>query len=117
MGTGEGVLRSKIKDIFTGTSSSPSESSPPIVDSPAPLDPSPATSTPSTAAIPRVNVQVSTPKVQVKGPAEVMHAAKRTLYTANVGDARAVLSSVLRPLTRRESCTDRSTAVADARSD
>lgn len=30
--------------------------------------------------------------VEVKGPAEVREAAKRTLYTANVGDARAVLS-------------------------
>ncbi|ORY39205.1 phosphatase 2C-domain-containing protein [Leucosporidium creatinivorum] len=35
---------------------------------------------------------VETPKVEVKGPAEVKKAAKRTLYTANVGDARAVLS-------------------------
>ncbi|KAL7339359.1 phosphatase 2C-domain-containing protein [Rhodotorula toruloides] len=29
---------------------------------------------------------------QISGPAEVVNAAKRTLYTANVGDARAVLS-------------------------
>jgi protein phosphatase PTC1 len=35
---------------------------------------------------------VLTPTVEVKGPAEVKKAAKRTLYTANVGDARAVLS-------------------------
>jgi protein phosphatase PTC1 len=34
---------------------------------------------------------VATPTVQVNGPAEVKRAAKRTLYTANVGDARAVL--------------------------
>lgn len=34
------------------------------------------------------------PEVKVKGPAEVKQAAKRTLYTANVGDARAVLASV-----------------------
>lgn len=32
-----------------------------------------------------------TPKVEIKGPAEVRKAEKRTLYTANVGDARAVL--------------------------
>lgn len=36
--------------------------------------------------------KVTTPTVEVKGPAEVKKAAKRTLYTANVGDARAVLS-------------------------
>ncbi|GAA5854830.1 hypothetical protein JCM8547_004087 [Rhodosporidiobolus lusitaniae] len=35
---------------------------------------------------------VKTPDVEVKGPAEVKKAAKRTVYTANVGDARAVLS-------------------------
>ena len=35
---------------------------------------------------------VATPTVEVKGPAEYKKAAKRTLYTANVGDARAVLS-------------------------
>ncbi|KAK4046888.1 mgpp2cl-1, protein phosphatase 2C-like protein 1 [Microbotryomycetes sp. JL201] len=35
---------------------------------------------------------VVSPDVQIKGPAEVRTAAKRTLYTANVGDARAVLS-------------------------
>ncbi|GAA5974849.1 hypothetical protein JCM11641_008396 [Rhodosporidiobolus odoratus] len=35
---------------------------------------------------------VKTPDVEVKGPAEVKKAAKKTLYTANVGDARAVLS-------------------------
>lgn len=34
------------------------------------------------------------PVVEVRGPAEVRKAAKRTLYTANVGDARAVLSCV-----------------------
>ena len=34
------------------------------------------------------------PVVEVSGPAEVKKAAKRTLYTANVGDARAVLSCV-----------------------
>lgn len=32
------------------------------------------------------------PVVEIKGPAEARPAAKRTLYTANVGDARAVLS-------------------------
>lgn len=31
---------------------------------------------------------------QVNGPAEEIKAAKRTLYTANAGDARAVLSCV-----------------------
>lgn len=36
--------------------------------------------------------QVATPTAEVRGPAEVKKAAKRTLYTANVGDARAVLS-------------------------
>lgn len=39
---------------------------------------------------------VTTPTVEVKGPAEIKKAAKRTLYTANVGDARAVLSYVPR---------------------
>lgn len=34
---------------------------------------------------------------QISGPAEVVNAAKRTLYTANVGDARAVLSCVFCP--------------------
>lgn len=36
------------------------------------------------------------PAVQVQGPADVKKAAKRTLYTANVGDARAVLSCAFR---------------------
>ncbi|GAA5927352.1 hypothetical protein JCM10213_003448 [Rhodosporidiobolus nylandii] len=35
---------------------------------------------------------VKTPDVEISGPAEVKKAAKKTLYTANVGDARAVLS-------------------------
>ncbi|SCZ91719.1 BZ3500_MvSof-1268-A1-R1_Chr5-1g07628 [Microbotryum saponariae] len=35
---------------------------------------------------------IETPHVEIKGPADVKKAAKRTLYTANVGDARAVLS-------------------------
>lgn len=39
-------------------------------------------------------LEVETPTAEVKGPAEVKKAAKRTLYTANVGDARAVLSYV-----------------------
>lgn len=39
-------------------------------------------------------LEVLTPTAEVKGPAEVKKAAKRTLYTANVGDARAVLSCV-----------------------
>lgn len=38
---------------------------------------------------------VKTPDVEIKGPAEVKKAAKKTLYTANVGDARAVLACVL----------------------
>lgn len=39
------------------------------------------------------NSTSSTPSSQnpVSGPAEVVKAAKRTLYTANAGDARAVL--------------------------
>ncbi|KAM0792648.1 hypothetical protein ACM66B_002429 [Microbotryomycetes sp. NB124-2] len=41
---------------------------------------------------PEEDTQVKTPDVEVRGPAEVKKAAKRTLYTANVGDARAVLS-------------------------
>ena len=36
--------------------------------------------------------QAGTPVVKVSGPADVKKAAKRTLYTANAGDARAVLS-------------------------
>ncbi|KAK4701318.1 protein phosphatase PTC1, partial [Phenoliferia sp. Uapishka_3] len=36
-------------------------------------------------------VEVTAPVVSVNGPAEVKKAAKRTLYTANAGDARAVL--------------------------
>ncbi|GJN88177.1 hypothetical protein Rhopal_001142-T1 [Rhodotorula paludigena] len=35
---------------------------------------------------------VKTPDVEIAGPAVTKPAAKRTLYTANVGDARAVLS-------------------------
>ncbi|GAA5911160.1 hypothetical protein JCM8208_005742 [Rhodotorula glutinis] len=35
---------------------------------------------------------VATPNVEIAGPAVTKSAAKRTLYTANVGDARAVLS-------------------------
>ncbi|GAA6052452.1 hypothetical protein JCM3770_001120 [Rhodotorula araucariae] len=35
---------------------------------------------------------IKTPTVEIAGPAVTKKAAKRTLYTANVGDARAVLS-------------------------
>ncbi|GAA6003493.1 hypothetical protein JCM10207_000359 [Rhodosporidiobolus poonsookiae] len=48
---------------------------------------------PSVAALLASQTQgVKTPDVEISGPAEVKKAAKRTLYTANVGDARAVLS-------------------------
>lgn len=113
IGTGEGVLRGKLKDLLTPSSKSASSStSPPtspikttspdsfatnestnpqITHSPIPIDP-----TQNPIDMERLNAlpRVPTPHVEVKGPAAVLKAAKRTLYTANVGDARAVLSSV-----------------------
>lgn len=90
MGTGEGVLRGKIKDLLTGTkptdSATPPEPSPifpQLSSSPTAIDSFPA---------PKSSTIVTTPDVEIKGPADVMKAARRTLYTANVGDARAVLS-------------------------
>lgn len=102
MGTGEGILRSKLKDLVMGKSSTDSSatlsdsptiatnSTIPITQSPIPIDPRKNDPNRFSSSIPRI----ATPHIEVKGPAVVMKAAKRTLYTANVGDARAVLSLV-----------------------
>ncbi|KAL8280757.1 hypothetical protein RQP46_006761 [Phenoliferia psychrophenolica] len=77
-----GGIGSKIKGLLNGSSSGgrPSAgSSGTEGDAAAANSSSPTTS-------------VTAPVVQVNGPAEVKKAAKRTLYTANAGDARAVLS-------------------------
>ena len=112
LGTGDGILRGKLKGLlipsFKSSSSSGSPTSPvksespdkistnestlpQITHSPTPIDP-----TKTSIDIERLSAlpRIPTPHVEVKGPAAVLKAAKRTLYTANVGDARAVLSSV-----------------------
>lgn len=64
-------IKSKIKSILTGSSTSKS--------------PTPTTQNPA-------HLNGGHDKPQVGGPAQVVKAAKRTLYTANAGDARAVLA-------------------------
>ncbi|KDE03456.1 protein phosphatase [Microbotryum lychnidis-dioicae p1A1 Lamole] len=63
-------IKNKIKAVLNGKSGDPAEM----------YSPEPASS------------GIETPHLEIKGPADVKKAAKRTLYTANVGDARAVLS-------------------------
>ncbi|SCV72344.1 BQ2448_3881 [Microbotryum intermedium] len=63
-------IKNKIKAVLSGKSGDPAEE----------FSPGPPSS------------GIETPHVEIKGPADVKKAAKRTLYTANVGDARAVLS-------------------------
>ncbi|GAA6033307.1 hypothetical protein JCM8097_006684 [Rhodosporidiobolus ruineniae] len=72
-------VKSRIKSMLTGSNKSSefTGDAPPL---------SAASSTSSGGS------SVKTPDVEISGPAEVKKAAKRTLYTANVGDARAVLS-------------------------
>ncbi|GAA5847638.1 hypothetical protein JCM5353_004168 [Sporobolomyces roseus] len=64
-------IKSKIKSILTGSATSKT--------------PSPTTQSPA-------HIGERHKSVDVDGPARVVKAAKRTLYTANAGDARAVLS-------------------------
>ncbi|GAA6064492.1 hypothetical protein JCM10212_002380, partial [Sporobolomyces blumeae] len=64
-------IKSKIKSILTGSSTSKS--------------PTPTTDTPA-------HLGKHHHDAEVGGPAKVVKAAKRTLYTANAGDARAVLA-------------------------
>ncbi|KAI5479467.1 hypothetical protein MNV49_003611 [Pseudohyphozyma bogoriensis] len=71
---GEGV-KGKLKEMMAGGTGKGSENSS-------------ESSSPAASVTP----PLSTPVVEVNGPAEVKKAARRTLYTANVGDARAVLS-------------------------
>lgn len=67
-------IKNKIKAVLTGR-----------------MEPVSPNDSPSQSGTTSPQPGVETPTVQVKGPAEVKQAAKRTLYTANVGDARAVL--------------------------
>ncbi|GAA5940454.1 PP2C family serine/threonine-protein phosphatase [Sporobolomyces koalae] len=64
-------IKNKIKSILTGSATSKS--------------PSPTTTSPAHTGEKHTHADVD-------GPAQVVSAAKRTLYTANAGDARAVLS-------------------------
>lgn len=77
-------IKAKIKAVLTGK------------PDPSSSQPSSGTSTPAEGESEEEKLRkgTETPKVEVKGPAEVRKAEKRTLYTANVGDARAVLGSV-----------------------
>ncbi|BGP45663.1 hypothetical protein JCM10450v2_001493 [Rhodotorula kratochvilovae] len=70
-------VKSRIKSLLTGKSDE-------FRASPG-GEPSPTSSNASGST-------VKTPTVEIAGPAVTKKAAKRTLYTANVGDARAVLS-------------------------
>lgn len=72
-------IKNKIKAVLTGKSPADSRDGSPSGS---------GTASPTAARASGIN----TPTAEVKGPAEVKKAAKRTLYTANVGDARAVLS-------------------------
>lgn len=64
-------IKTKIKSILTGSATSKT--------------PSPTTQSPAQIGEKHTHADVD-------GPARVVKAAKRTLYTANAGDARAVLS-------------------------
>jgi protein phosphatase PTC1 len=64
-------IKTKIKSILTGSATSKS--------------PTPSTTSPAHSGEKHKHADVD-------GPARVVKAAKRTLYTANAGDARAVLS-------------------------
>jgi serine/threonine protein phosphatase PrpC len=79
-------VKSKIKSMLTGSSRS-SEFTGDVSSLPLP------SSLLSSGAV----EGVKTPDVEISGPAEVKKAAKKTLYTANVGDARAVLACVFHP--------------------
>ena len=78
-------VKSRIKNLLTGRSDDFTASSPSTSASSAS-----GSSTPAAAAARAPTV--ATPNVEIAGPAVTKSAAKRTLYTANVGDARAVLS-------------------------
>lgn len=74
-------VKSRIKNLLTGRSDDFTASSP-----------SASASSGATTSPPPPSNTVATPTVEIAGPAVTKPAAKRTLYTANVGDARAVLS-------------------------
>ncbi|GAA5847842.1 hypothetical protein JCM9279_006661 [Rhodotorula babjevae] len=73
-------VKSRIRNLLTGRSDDFTASSSSSSAS--------GSTTPAAARTP----SVATPNVEIAGPAVTKSAAKRTLYTANVGDARAVLS-------------------------
>lgn len=81
MFTGEGVFRDKLKGLI-GVGSVAKE----FVSDPKQVEEQKQRQADSVVA--------ATPKIEIQSPAQVLTAAKRTLYTANVGDARAVLSYV-----------------------
>ncbi|KAK4050017.1 mgpp2cl-1, protein phosphatase 2C-like protein 1 [Microbotryomycetes sp. JL221] len=87
-------IKNKIRAVLSGNkSSSSSSSSPSDSNEPSPTrSPSQIEQTTTDNNNNNNTSVVKTPDVEVKGPAEYKPAAKRTLYTANVGDARAVLS-------------------------
>lgn len=79
MFAGEGVFRDKVKGIISGG-----------------LGGKEIKSDENTSGASGVGgVSAPVPKIEIQAPAQVLPAAKRTLYSANVGDARAVLSSVM----------------------
>lgn len=84
------TLGGKIKAIFQGKSEEDATTSSILEDG---SEANPATTTTTESSTPLDQIVI--PVVEVKGPADIKQAAKRTLYTANVGDARAVLSYVL----------------------
>lgn len=97
---GDGQTRERIKNLFTSSSSSSSSNSNSGnggTSSNSKGQPQPPAQ-PDTSVPAGNTAQSRESGVGERPPARPKNLAKRTLYTANVGDARAVLSWVLYPL-------------------